>query len=505
MRQHNIMIVTYRNNRLVPAVVISACLWGVYHLVDVRLPAESYHTVVLPDWRKPPSQVGQDVDIDPHSHRTAAVWSPPSPAQTPSPTKEDQANKPHHDGSLTPEDVLLIMKTGYTSLWKRLLIHLTTSLSPTRIPQSNSVIYSDAPSTIGSFNIIDILENSTHALKSTHPDFDIYRQQPLYDTHNIYVESAGVEGDNFGPAGGWIIDKYKFIPLIQHAGKNHPNAKWYIYMEDDTYLFLPNILKYLSKFNWKQPHYLGSFAGKSDVIFAHGGAGFVLSRGAWEKSFGQNNNMAEEYEEYTAAHCCGDQVLGHALNKYGVKFGANDGDEKFTWGFNPIVHWRFGFERWNWCAPLLSWHKVHARDVARYYQLEQQWDLGKDGPIKHGDFAEKVILPELKARKNKAEWWDNFSAVWQVSSGNKNDPPGPEGKKYDESKWKKAWESVEDCEEACKSWEECVQWSWVEDLCKMDNKFMMGQGYAPAMPERKTALKRTSGWLTERLETWKCK
>ncbi|KAK0666417.1 hypothetical protein QBC41DRAFT_325803 [Cercophora samala] len=497
------MVVTYRNNRLVPAVVISACLWGIYHLVDIRLPSESYHSVILPDWRTPPLPVGQDVDIDPHSHQTAVAWLPPPAVHTVTPTKS-QKTKPHRDGSLTPEDVLLIMKTGYTSLWKRLLIHLTTSLSPDRIPQANSVIYSDAPSTIGTFNIIDVLENTTHALKSTHPDFEIYRQQLLYDKHNAYVEAAGVEGDNFGPAGGWIIDKYKFVPLIQHAGKNYPNAKWYIYMEDDTYLFLPNILAYLSKYNWKKPHYLGSFAGKSDVIFAHGGAGFAISRGAWEKSFGQNDKMAEDYEEYTASHCCGDQVLGHALNKYGVKFGENNGDEKFTWGFNPIVHWRFGFEKWNWCEPLLSWHKVHSRDVARYYELEQEWDFETNGPIKHGDFAERVILPGLRARKNRAEWWDNMSGVWQVSSGNKNDPPGPEGKTYDEGKWKKAWESVGNCEEACKSWTDCVQWSWVEDLCKMDNKFMMGQGYAPAMTERKTALKRTSGWLTDRLESWKC-
>jgi hypothetical protein len=38
----------------------------------------------------------------------------------------------------------------------------------------------------------------------------------------------------------------------------------------------------------------------------------------------------------------------------------------------------------------------------------------------------------------------------------------------------------------------------------MDDKLMVGQGYAPAMAERKTALKTTSGWLQERLDAWHC-
>ncbi len=38
----------------------------------------------------------------------------------------------------------------------------------------------------------------------------------------------------------------------------------------------------------------------------------------------------------------------------------------------------------------------------------------------------------------------------------------------------------------------------------MDDKVIMGQGYAPAMSQRKTALKTTSGWLPERLEDWHC-
>lgn len=275
-------------------------------------------------------------------------------------------------------------------MWKRLLVHLTTTLSPTRISPANIVIYSDMPETIGPFTVVDVFANLSSSVKES-PDFEHYRLQPEYQAHNAYVEAAGVEGDDWGPPGGWVIDKYKFVPLMQHAGEHWPDVKWYVYMEDDTYLFLPSVRRYLAHFDWRESHYLGSYAAKTGVVFAHGGAGFALSRGAWEASFGappkngesspspdmtaSKGRLEETYHQYTADHCCGDQVLAKALADHGVQFGENGGDGKFTWGFNPLVHWAFAFSRYNWCSPLMSWHKVHNRDVAQYYEFEKSWDF----------------------------------------------------------------------------------------------------------------------------------
>ena len=357
------MIVTYKNNRLVPAIIITVCIWLFYCLIDPTV--NNLGTVI--EW-----QSGKDLGSDIVSN---AIPSGSTEAPIAEPTHAAVPIPQHQAGDrLSSEDVLLIMKTGSTSMWKRLLVHLPTTFSEDRISKDNLVIYSDYPETVGDFSIIDVLANTSETARAR-SDFEVYRTQVEFANNNVYAESAGVAGDNYGPPGGWVIDKYKFLPLIQHAGENWPKAKWYIYMEDDAYLFLPNVLAYLSTFDWQQPHYLGSYAAKSDVVFAHGGAGFALSRGAWEQSFGRNPNMAEDFNQYTADHCCGDQVLGLALNKYGVRFGEENGNEKFTWGFNPVVHWNFGFSRWNWCEPLLSWHKVHNRDVARYFELEKSWNF----------------------------------------------------------------------------------------------------------------------------------
>ena len=351
------MAVTYRNNRLVPAVIIAICIILVIWLIDPTV-----------------ENFGNPIPRVTDNSPVAEPVSKPDREQV-SAGEPSSEHPPISSEKLEDDDILLIMKTGGTSMWKRLPIHLTTTLSGTRISLSNTAIYSDNTEAIGAFTIIDALANMTDSTKQS-PDFDVYRQQAEHAAHNHYAESAGVDGDDWGPTGGWILDKYKFLPLMQHAGVRWPRAKWYVYMEDDTYLFLPNVRRFLAGFDPREPHYLGSYAAKSDAVFAHGGAGFAVSRAAWEASFGRDGGgLVDEYQGYVEEHCCGDQVLGLALRDHGVRFGENGGDGKFTWGFNPLVHWAFAFARSNWCEPLLSWHKVHSRDVARYYELEKSWDF----------------------------------------------------------------------------------------------------------------------------------
>ncbi|KAH7021966.1 glycosyltransferase family 31 protein [Ilyonectria destructans] len=467
------MVVTYKNNRFIPIAIITICVVLFFLLVNPSLEA-------------PTAQLAKFAGHK--SNKTAPSHS--------AETSQPAVTLPDRGGAISTDDVLLIVKTGSTTMWKRMLSHIPTSLASERIAQKNTVIYSDSSDILGSFSIIDVLANLTDEAKSA-PDFETYRQIPKYIENNKYFEAAGVEGDEDGPPGGWILDKYKFLPIFQHAGLNWPDAKWYIYMEDDTYLFLPSVLKHLSSFDWRQPHYLGSYAAKSDAVFAHGGAGFALSRGAWEKSFGRNPNIVNEYHDYAVSHCCGDQVLAHVLKQNGIEFGENGGDKMFTWGFNPLNHWTFRFDASNWCRPLMSWHKVHNRDVAQFYEFEKNWDLNET--LLYRDFFNNMILPSIQ---KPVEWWDNTAAKYEMNSF-KEDGPSPSGN-FDLELWKKSWESAEACEAACKGWDECMQWTFVEDLCKLDDGLVMGQGYAPAMWQRKTSLKHTSGWVPERLDRWVC-
>lgn len=278
------------------------------------------------------------------------------------------------DATLNSDDVLLILKTGATVLWKRLPIHMTTTLSPERIDPKNTVIYSEVEAQIGNRTVIDILSQFPQSVKDS-SDFELYRAIREWEDTNFYVEHTGLPGDDDGPPGGWRLDKYKFLPLIQHAGTNWPKAKWYLYTEDDTYMFLPNVLRYLSKYDYRESHWLGGLGEKLGTTFAHGGSGFALSRAAWEQSFGRGSDLVQKYQSFVDDACCGDYALGKVLNDYGVKFGENNGDERWSWGFNGLPHWKIEFSQDNWCKPVLTWHHAHNRDIARYHALEKSWDF----------------------------------------------------------------------------------------------------------------------------------
>lgn len=360
----------YRDNRTVPIVisVITVCL--IYMLLDpsarqARLREEQAARAAANGWRTRPKDhldrlaAGHKTKVESGSHEGA-----------------EDAYRYGEGGThrVDADDVLLILKTGATVLWKRLPIHLTTTLSPDRIHPDNTVIYSEIDATIGNHSTIDILAQLPQAVKAS-PAFELYRAAREWDATNFYTEVTGLPGDDEGPPGGWPLDKYKFLPLVQHAGTHWPDAKWYLYTEDDTYLFLPNVLLYLARYDPRESHWLGGLGEKLGTTFAHGGSGFALSRGAWERSFGRGGDLAAKYQTFVDGACCGDYALGRALNDHGVRFGENGGDEAWSWGWNGLPHWKIEFSRDNWCKPVLTWHHAHNRDIARYHELERSWDF----------------------------------------------------------------------------------------------------------------------------------
>ncbi|KAE8356189.1 hypothetical protein BDV28DRAFT_127553 [Aspergillus coremiiformis] len=498
-------VLFHRENRIVPLGVMIFVLFLFFYHLDLEHEPPIYDLPDLPGDRSSRQSLQRERSTQQQPLPSSQPSLPATPGILPSndrkPTPPQEPSKqqpPKHAGQLSPDDVVLLFKTGAPVLWRRLPIHLATTFAPHRIPADNVLLYSDYPETIGSWQIIDVLENSTETVRQS-DNYEPYRQQPEFEARQIYAEGANVEGDAPGPLGGWKLDKYKFLPLLQHAGRAKPKAKWYIYLEDDGYVFLPNLLLHLEKFSWREAWYFGGSAWKHGDLFAHGGAGFVLSRGAWEQSFGTEADMVAKYADFTEAHGCGDHVLGHVLKDYGVKFGQSHGEYEYSWGFNPDPHWGAPFRRVSWCQPIYSWHHMHSKDVARFYNLEQSWDFAQKGQLTYRDFFRALIEPYLRRR---VEWWDNRSSRYEIRSDNVADSPPPETVGRDV--WLKAWESVDACEAACVAWANCVQWNFYEDQCRMDEHFTLGMGIPPGEIRRYTSLPRTSGWLPQRAEKWVC-
>ncbi|MCJ1307178.1 hypothetical protein MMC25_000824 [Agyrium rufum] len=387
-------------------------------------------------------------------------------------------------GTLSPKDAVILVKTGATALWRRMPMHMSTTLSSSSLTP-NIAIYSDSPSQILSHPIIDVLANISTALKP-HSDFDLYHAALAVQDTNLYLESGSMEGDHYLP-GGWRLDKYKFLPLVQHAAKNFPYAKWYIYMEDDNYYFWPQLYTWLSTFDASQPLYLGSPAFRLGEDFAHGGSGFAISAGAMAQTFGADPDLASKNEDYARERCCGDQVLSHVMASKGVQR-HKDLDGTGWQGLQSLPVWRMNFAGWNWCSPVLNVHKVHQEDVSKLWEFERAFRAanergGEDGDgdgderkvavIRYRDLFEYFVMPSLEREAERIEW-DNFASAKTFSSSqDQADGVKLEGMS-EEERSTRPWFDKEACKRACEAWEECLSWRYADDNCGLASAISWG-------------------------------
>ncbi|KUJ09645.1 uncharacterized protein LY89DRAFT_690100 [Mollisia scopiformis] len=421
----------------------------------------------------------------------------------PTPTSTHSAPQQAHKGAGAPEDVLLIFKTGASTIWRRMPLHLTTTLSNGRIP--HSVIYSDLPEQLSStISAIDVLTNSSSIIQKFDPSaYAAYQDQQSPSHLNTYREHARLPGDEppdatAGNQPGWLLDKYKFLPMLAHAQRNWPNLKWYIYIEDDTFIFWDNVLSYLSTLEPDdEPSYYGAYSGEGNNTFAQGGSGLVFSRSLMSAVFsGDNIPDLEKYGNETSQSCCGDIMLGKVLRDYGVY--VNRGTYG-TGSFRPEPPWKTGFDDWSWCAPVFTFHHLHQRDILQLSELERKrraLDAGR--PVIFRDVYMELIAPYLT--KPKLTNWDNFASRY-VFGSNATDPVEEDLNSIDHAVLEAAPSSAEACRKACLAIPNCMGWRHdsANEKCGMDTVVKLGREPDPQPHwEAKTVI--TSGWILERID-----
>lgn len=279
----------------------------------------------------------------------AIVVSPTSPQQEP----------------LSPlpgiEDVLVILKTGVTEAIEKVPVHFQTTLKC--IP--NYVLFSDFEEEINGTHVHDVLRSFNDTIKRTNPDFDLYnRVHELGRSGLSQDDFSRVPNTAFGMPDnpGWKLDKWKFLPMIDEALRVRDDAKWYVFMEADTYYIWPNLLQWLAKFDPSKPYYLGNPTQIGSVIFGHGGSGFVLSREAMRRASEWRAEDIDGWNRYTAAEWAGDCVLGRLLVDAGAPL-------LWSWPMlqsNPPAefdHFSEAFLKKPWCFPPVTYHHVTPEDI----------------------------------------------------------------------------------------------------------------------------------------------
>lgn len=257
------------------------------------------------------------------------------------------------------------MKTGVGEARQKVPVHFSTTFRC--IP--HYAIYSDVEQIISGHIIYDALVDIPPSVQSSNPEFETYRQMKSYaragreDFSDLLESPSGVKED----APGWMLDKWKFLPLLEKALERAPDAKWYFFMEADTFLVWSNLLRWLSMFDHKKPLYLGGQAFFGEQEFAHGGAGYVLSHKAAKEAHDAVAKNSSKYERVVAEDCCGDLIVAKALSDAGI--GITE-----SW---PVVQGEtpstLDYSSHHWCYPIVSQHHMSAQEITDMWEFEQQW------------------------------------------------------------------------------------------------------------------------------------
>jgi hypothetical protein len=187
-----------------------------------------------------------------------------------------------------PDDgtISVSIKTGATEPKKKLSAILDTSLSCAK----DVMIFSDLNQTFNGIEIHDVLSRFTPEAMVGNQDFNIYRDQLELQAQNREDEIETLFAQRpayvfhwhtLGHSAAWALDKYKFIHMLEMAYELQPGRDWYLFVEPDTYLSWPNLIRWLRTLDPTKKLYLGNAIQKSDerdpLYFAHGGSGFVIS------------------------------------------------------------------------------------------------------------------------------------------------------------------------------------------------------------------------------------
>ncbi|KAI1084693.1 glycosyltransferase family 31 protein [Whalleya microplaca] len=369
------------------------------------------------------------------------------------------------------EDIFVVLRTGATEAPKKLPPHFATTLRC--VP--HYALYSDYEEDIDGHHVYNALDEVDPNVIANHPDFEYYRRlqaggREAFSAEEIAQWSSAKNTNGGRDSPGWRLDKWKFLPLADKAYHLRPDAKWYIFIESDTFMMWRSLLEFLSHFDASKPHYLGQQMQIGDIVFAYGGAGFAISNPALKKAVERRRSNLKFYDDFTGGHWAGDCVLGKALLDAGVNlhwsFPTLNGDAPAEMDFNTSFG---GEDKKPWCYYASSYHHLPAADYPQFASFEQKWNQRNAFLLRHRDVFRFYVLPNIASERVD---WDNVSGQEQKDAT-----------------------TFGDCRNICENQVDCLQFSLSGQTCRTSTVVKLGHQVAsnPAQPVR-------SGWILDRVK-----
>lgn len=367
------------------------------------------------------------------------------------------------------DDVLVIVKTGATDAQEKIPVQLRTGLQC--VP--HSVIFSDYDEKINGVQVYDVLKNVTEETQQKQPEFELYRKLQQNGREGLTKEDWGDDAN--GPYGktnnpGWKLDKWKFLPMTDGALEVKPDAKWFIFIESDTYIVWQNLVNWLAHLDHTRSYYLGSPMQIDEMLFGYGGSGVILSSKAMSRLHAHRAEAQDELEQMTANEWAGDCVLARALEATHIYL---------TWAWPMMMtmppwevdHFSETYAKQPWCFPVISYHHMSPEDMETVWQFERSWfRSGKNALLLHADiYRELVHNGTLSYRED----WDNLSGAEIIFE----EPTIP---------------SLEACADACTQNRDCLQYTYnhSQQSCKHSATTLTGLKSSGV----------SSGWITHRVK-----
>lgn len=256
------------------------------------------------------------------------------------------------------DDVLVVIKTGATEMYKRLPVHLLTTMSCVQ----DFIVFSDMEQDLGDVHIYDALEPISDEWKKKDGHISkIYEQQK-------YFHSQGRDVDVVITEGAWEVDKWKNVPMAIKAYEMYPEKKWFMFMDADSTLLWSNLLLWIAQLDASKPQYYGAVTNVGNTRFAHGGTGYLVSRPALKIMVDRAPKKMAEWEDWTSHVCCGDAMFAGVLG--------TEPTHAYPL-FNGGAPRSADYDSGHWCKAILTFHHLTPREVEELWRWEQQMLMKK--------------------------------------------------------------------------------------------------------------------------------
>ncbi|KAI1661039.1 glycosyltransferase family 31 protein [Daldinia decipiens] len=164
--------------------------------------------------------------------------------------------------------------------------------------------------------------------------------------------------DTLGKDMGWELDAMKFLSSLEYIWHTMPKKKWYVMLDDDTYIIKSSLALLLGHLNYGKPQFIGNPVGDYKGRFPHGGSSVVMSGAALSKLYEEHPEVVAEGHQESATAIWGDKLLSTTFMKIGIYL-----DETYRRLFNGEPPWMTRMWVDRFCLPLVSFHGLGNDDA----------------------------------------------------------------------------------------------------------------------------------------------